>query len=50
MKKLHRNRGLDKREGGLLEREGVSNWFVSFPSEKHVFILVGILFFIIFVW
>ena len=44
MKKLLRNRGLVER-GVLLERRGFPNCFpncfISFPSEKHVFITIG---------
>ena len=40
MKKLLRIRGLVER-GGLLEREEFPNCFISFPSEKHVFITIG---------
>ena len=40
MKKLLRNRGLVER-GVLLERGGFPNCFISFPSEKHVFITIG---------
>ena len=43
IKKLLRNRE-------LVEREEVPNCFISFPSEKHVFITVGILSFSFFVW
>ena len=43
-KKILRNR-LVKREVGVpLERERVPNCFISFPSEKHVFVTIGILF------
>ena len=46
MKKLLRNRGLVKRGGrGSLRKEGFLNCFVSFPSEKHVFVTIGIFFF-----
>ena len=43
MKKLLRNMGLVERGGGrvLLEREGFPNCFISFRSEKHVFITIG---------
>ena len=41
MKKLLRNRGLVERGRVLLERGGFSNCFISFPSEKHVFITIG---------
>ena len=41
MKKLLRNRGLVER-GVLLERGGFPNCFISFPSEKHVFITIGL--------
>ena len=33
----------------LRNREGAPNCFISFPSEKHVFVTIGILFFF-FVW
>ena len=46
MKKLLRNRGLVER-GVLLER-GFPNCFISFSSERHAFITIGILLF--FVW
>ena len=43
-KKILRNR-LVKREVGVpLERERVPNCFISFPSEKHVFVTIGIIF------
>ena len=42
-KKLLRNRGLAEMRV-LLER-GFSNCFISFSSEKHAFISIGILFF-----
>ena len=38
-KKLLRNRGWVER-GFLLERVGFPNCFISFPSEKHVFIII----------
>ena len=42
MKKLLRNRGLVERGGGvLLEKGGFPDCFISFPSEKHVFITTG---------
>ena len=46
MKKLLRNRELVEM-GVLLENKGrgIPNFFISFPSEKHVFITIGILFF-----
>ena len=47
MKKLLRDRGLVERDGGSLRKGGrVSNCFISFPSEKHVFITIRILFFV----
>ena len=62
MKKLLRDKGLVEKEGGggSLMREltnplsqsnlfmtwGFPNCFISFPSEKHVFITIGILFFV----
>ena len=48
MKKLLRDRGLVERGGGSLRKGGgrVPNCFISFPSEKHVFITISILFFV----
>ena len=43
MKKLLRDRGLVER--GFSQKGGFPNWSISFSSEKHVFITIGILFF-----
>ena len=40
-KKMLRNRGVSWKAGVLLERGGFPNCFVSFPSEKHLFITIG---------
>ena len=50
MKKLFRNRGLVERRGSLRKRGGGGGGvgaycFISFSSEKHVFVTIGILFF-----
>ena len=45
IKKLLRNRMVNWKVEILLERGG-PNCFISFPPEKHVFITVGILFFL----
>ena len=42
--------GLVERGDSLRKGGGFPNYFISFPSEKHVFITVGILFFSFFVW
>ena len=44
IKKLLRNRGLVEKGGSLRKGEG-PKCFISFSSEKHVFITIGILFF-----
>ena len=45
MKELLRNRGLVKRGGeGFSSKRGVSNCFVNFTLEKHIFITIGIIF------
>ena len=41
MKKLLRNMGLVEREGVLLESGGFPNCYISFSSEKYVFITIG---------
>ena len=49
MKKVFRNRGLVDGVGwggGVLLDRGFPNCFISFSSEKHVFITIGILFFL----
>ena len=56
MKKLFRNRGLVERRGwggggGGPRGGGVEAYcFISFSSEKHVFVTIGILFFLFFFW
>ena len=50
IKKLLRNRGVSWKRGVLLERGWFPNCLISFHSEKHVFITVGILFLSFFVW
>ena len=49
MKRLLRSRGLVKRGGGSPRKGegGFPNCFISFSSEKHVFITTGILFFLL---
>ena len=43
MKKLLRNRGLvERRRGGPLRKRGFPDCFISFPSEMHVFMTIGI--------
>ena len=49
MKKLLRNRGLVERGGFLRKGGGFPNCFISFSSEKHDFITIGILFFSFFI-
>ena len=44
MKKLLRNRGLVER-GSSFRKGAFPNCFISFPSEKLVFITIGILYF-----
>ena len=44
IKKLLRNRGFSRKGGGFSQKGDFTNCFISFPSGKHVFITIGILF------